>query len=158
MSEIHKWLGLHGLRGNRCQNYGETWNTDGDPSEMKWPIHLLNILPLRFLLLHRDQKVGQAADLAHTKTGEGEPTAETSSRQTARQATWSLQWQRNAGRARTEWTHTAIPNGASLARPRNHSSDTHNIRTWVQRSWGPNRMLMLSWCRGVEGGRIPDEL
>lgn len=35
---------------------------------------------------------------------------------------------------------------------------THNMCMWVQRSWGPNRMLMLSWCRGVEGGRIPDEL
>lgn len=87
---------------------------------------------------------------------EGEPTAKTSSRQTARQVTWSLQWQRNAGRGRTDGTHTAtittFPNGASLVRPRNQ---TH---TWVQSSWGPNRMLMLSWCRGVEGSRIPDEL
>lgn len=72
--------------------------------------------------------------------GEGNPTAETSRRQTAKQATWSLQCQRNAGWARTEQTHAAsiaaIPNGASLARQRSHSSDTHNMRTWVQCSCG----------------------
>lgn len=102
--------------------------------------------------------MGQAADLAHTEAEEKEnqqqrPAAD---RQPDKQP--DPYNDRNAGRARTERTHKAIPKGVSLAGPSNHSSDTHNIRTWVQCSWGPNRMLMLSWCRGVEGGRIPDEL
>lgn len=104
---------------------------------------------------------------------EGEPTAETSSRQTTKQATWSLQWQGNAGRDGTDGTHTAtitiIPNGASLVRPRNHSSDTRmgieklgtqqNVNAvLVQRGGGKQdpRWIINHWAGpdgGIEGWR-----
>lgn len=130
-------------------------------SEIERQIHPmyvpLNILPRCFLLLHRDQKVGQAADLADAKTEEKENQQQTDSQPDKQRDPYNDRG-KQAEPEQNELAHTAIPNGASLARTGNHSSDTHNICTWVQRSWGPNRMLMLSWCREVEGGRIPDEL
>lgn len=111
--------------------------------------------------MHRKQKVGWAAELAHKKAEEEkQPTNSKDQQQTARRATWSLPRQEcRHHQARTERTQAAAPNGAWLPCTEEsflRHTHTHNTCTWVQQCsrGGPNRMLMLSWCRG-EGRQDP---
>lgn len=104
---------------------------------------------------HREQEIREVADLADTGGRQQEkelserPEAETvnetdySSDSGRRKCQQKCSW--SSKLSLTDWTWIHFP-------------DIYNVCMWLQCSRGPNRMLMLSWCRRVEGGRIPDEL